>query len=246
MVNLNKNTQLHGAMSLPKPFYETELGRLYHGDCLDILPHLEPVDLVLTDPPYEHQAHIGSRRTRAVIEGRKSNDLIQFDKITPEQRGALTKINCNWILVFCQAEAVYIYAETFGQFYKRPMVWIKPDCAPQFTGDRPAMGYESIVCAYLKNEKSRWNGGGKRGVYINNSSRHDTDHQTEKPVNLLIELIKDFHLGGVVLDPFFGSGSTAIACERLKLKWIGIEREFKYVEISVKRIEQERKQLKLF
>ena len=35
-----------------KPYYETELGVLYHGDCLDIMPHLEPVDLVLTDPPY--------------------------------------------------------------------------------------------------------------------------------------------------------------------------------------------------
>jgi hypothetical protein len=39
-------------MSLPTPYYETDLGRLYCGDCLDILPHLEPVDLVLTDPPY--------------------------------------------------------------------------------------------------------------------------------------------------------------------------------------------------
>jgi DNA modification methylase len=35
-----------------KPYYETELGKLYHGDCLEIMPQLEPVDLVLTDPPY--------------------------------------------------------------------------------------------------------------------------------------------------------------------------------------------------
>jgi len=35
-----------------KPYYETKLGKLYHGDCLEIMPHLEPVDLVLTDPPY--------------------------------------------------------------------------------------------------------------------------------------------------------------------------------------------------
>jgi len=37
---------------LPKPYYETPLGKLYHGDCLEIMPYLEPVDLVLTDPPY--------------------------------------------------------------------------------------------------------------------------------------------------------------------------------------------------
>ena len=35
-----------------KPYYETKLGKLYHGDCLEIMPLLEPVDLVLTDPPY--------------------------------------------------------------------------------------------------------------------------------------------------------------------------------------------------
>lgn len=35
-----------------KPYYETKLGKLYHGDCLDIMPELEPVSLFLTDPPY--------------------------------------------------------------------------------------------------------------------------------------------------------------------------------------------------
>jgi len=34
------------------PYYETELGKLYHGDCLEIMPHLEPVDLGITSPPY--------------------------------------------------------------------------------------------------------------------------------------------------------------------------------------------------
>ena len=49
-----------------------------------------------------------------------------------------------------------------------------------------------------------------------------------------------------VLDPFIGSGTTAIACEQLNKKWIGIEIEEKYCEIAAKRIENERKQLKLF
>ena len=38
-------------MSLPKPYYEEPGIIIYHGDCRDILPYLEPVDLVLTDPP---------------------------------------------------------------------------------------------------------------------------------------------------------------------------------------------------
>ena len=37
-----------------KPYYETENGKLYHGDCLEIMPQLEPVELVLTSPPYDN------------------------------------------------------------------------------------------------------------------------------------------------------------------------------------------------
>jgi DNA modification methylase len=49
-----------------------------------------------------------------------------------------------------------------------------------------------------------------------------------------------------VVDPFLGSGTTAIACEQLNRRWIGIEISEKYCEIAAKRIERERQQLKLF
>ena len=52
--------------------------------------------------------------------------------------------------------------------------------------------------------------------------------------------------GQIVLDPFIGSGTTAIACEALGRKWIGIEISEKYCEIAAKRIEAEYKQRKLF
>ena len=46
-----------------KPYYETKLGKLYHGDCLEIMPELEPVDLVLTDPPYgQNRQHRGVKK----------------------------------------------------------------------------------------------------------------------------------------------------------------------------------------
>ncbi len=50
----------------------------------------------------------------------------------------------------------------------------------------------------------------------------------------------------IVFDPFMGSGTTAVASERLGRKWFGCELEPKYVEIANKRIEAERNQLKLF
>jgi len=52
--------------------------------------------------------------------------------------------------------------------------------------------------------------------------------------------------GGIILDPFSGSGTTLIACERLNRSWIGIDDKEEYCEISAKRIEAESSQLKLF
>ena len=66
-----------------------------------------------------------------------------------------------------------------------------------------------------------------------------------------IQLVKDHIIswtneGDLIYDPFMGSGTTAVACERLGRKWFGCELEPKYVEIANKRIEAERNQLKLF
>jgi site-specific DNA-methyltransferase (adenine-specific) len=69
-------------------------------------------------------------------------------------------------------------------------------------------------------------------------------HPAQKPVNLIIDLLRVS--GESVLDPFIGSGTTAVACEITGRRWIGIEIEEKYCEIAAKRIEAERKQLKLF
>ena len=223
-----------------KPYYQDDWVTIFHGDCREILPELPKVDLVLADPPYEKEAHACNRRTRAVIEGRKETDKIGFPQIDEGLRSIFSDLNCNWCLVFCQAEAVKIYQDLFSSRYKRPMVWIKPDSSPQFSGDRPAMGYESIVCAWMTSGKSKWNSGGKRGVYVHNcTSGRTTDHPTEKPISLISELILDFSLGGAILDPFMGSGTTLRAAKDLNRKAIGIEIEERYCEIAAKRMQQE-------
>jgi DNA modification methylase len=71
-------------------------------------------------------------------------------------------------------------------------------------------------------------------------------HPTVKDLKLteyILETASGFN--SLVLDPFLGSGTTAVACERLGRRWIGIEISKAYCDIAVKRIEQERAQLKL-
>jgi site-specific DNA-methyltransferase (adenine-specific) len=223
-----------------KPYYEENGITIYHGDCMEILPELTPFDLVLTDPPYEKEAHT-KRCTRSKIEGRSNHDdmQIKFAPITEELRKFIVTIpSKGWVLVFSQIEAVGLFANLTSDNWRRGMVWIKPDCAPNFNGDRPAQGFESICAIWRGNGRSRWNAGGKRGVYYANCTDYAHQHQTQKPLKLIMELINDFLIGDTVLDPFMGSGTTLVAAKQLGKRAIGIEIEEKYCEIAVKRLAQ--------
>jgi DNA modification methylase len=231
------------------PYYEADGVTIYHGDCLDVLPTLGPVDHVITDPPYEVEAHTLGRRA---FSGRSSAEHpkgiaearpLDFPAITDDERrtaGRLMVEAANgWLLVFCQVEAAMRWREALEPAkYIRTQIWRKSDGAPQFTGDRPGMGYESIVTCWAGAGRTRWNGGGRHGVYDYPTVK-DKLHMTGKPEPLMSELVNLFtDSGDTILDPFMGSGTTLVAAKRLGRKAIGIEREEKYCEIAAKRLEQ--------
>ena len=221
---------------------------LYQGDAEVLVPLVGACDHCLTDPPYEAEAHTRMRRTRAALEGRQIHAALDFAPITAGQRRLLCMLRCGWILIFCQAEAIGRYQALLGAKYKRAIVWVKPDSTPQFTGDRPAMGYESIVCAWGQPGGSQWNAGGKRGIYHHNI--HDDEargHPTQKPLALMKALIRDFTQSGeVVLDPFMGSGTTGVACLEQQRRFIGIERDPHYFATACARLEAAQRQGQLF
>ena len=138
---------------------------LYQGDALTIVPLLGPCDHCITDPPYEQEAHTRTRRTRAVLEGREPYVPITFAPLTELQRRFICSQRCQWLLAFCQVEAVGRYQALLGAQYKRTAIWRKRDGAPQYRGDRPGMGYESIICAWCQRGTPHWNRGGQHGWY---------------------------------------------------------------------------------
>lgn len=84
----------------------------------------------------------------------------------------MARLARRWILVFCQVEAAMKWRaaiETAGAVYQRTCQWTKPDGKPQYSGDRPGIGSESIVACYAPG-RSTWNGGGSHGVFIVNKS----------------------------------------------------------------------------
>jgi DNA modification methylase len=116
-----------------------------------------------------------------------------------------------------------------GLDYVRTLAWVKERPTPQFTGDRPAVGFEAIVLAHPKGRK-KWNGGGKAGVYshpvVQNcpGSKGVRVHATQKPLGLMLDLVTDFtNPGDLVLDSHMGSGTTGIAALRLGRGFMGCE-----------------------
>ena len=240
------------------PYYEHAGITIYHGDCREILRGLPKVDAVITDPPYEKEAHGEGRRllgrNMPVGVRRIQPAALSFDAMTPELRNdvatSMVPLCSGWILVFCQAEAVTLWRDALdaaGAQYRRAMVWIKPDSAPQLSGDRPAQGYESIVASWAGSGRSVWNGGGKRGVftYCKSDSGYghgglESEHETRKPYPLMSELVSLFSdAGQTILDPFMGSGSTLVAAKNLGRKAIGIEKDEKHCDTAAKRLSQE-------
>jgi len=235
---------------------KVEIGNaiLYLGDCIDILPTLNNVDAVITDPPYEADAHTPMRRTNSSIKS-GVNDVIDFSAITEDLRDwvakQLTMQSRGWVLCFGQVEAMAAWrqsAELADGKWRRAMCWVKPDSSPQFNGQGPAQGYECVATWWAGSGASKWNAGGKRGVYMHNcNTARFGGHPTEKPIALMCELIGDFVGNGeTILDPFMGSGTTGVAAIQLGRKFIGIEREPKYFDIACKRIKQAVSQGQLF
>ena len=221
---------------------------LYLGDCLTVLPTLAAVDSVITDPPYEaimHKAKASaSRRIRS--DGGpdiKPLDFDCIDDIRADIANLIAGMCDGWSLIFCAPEGVGRWADAINASdakYKRACIWVNPDSTPQLNGQGPAMGYENIIASWCGTGHSRWNAGGKRGVYThltNSRDRHGT-HPTEKPVRLMKELIADFtNQGDLIADPFMGSGTTGVACAQMGRKFIGIEKSREYFDIACKRID---------
>lgn len=234
------------------PYYADDAVTLYCGDCLDVLPQLEPVDHVITDPPYSEHMHakqwIGAALTQ---DGAKrvstAHKSLGFDALDPYLRWTIAKLSAalsqRWSLFFCDVESVAAWRTDVmaaGLDYVRACMWDKVDGAPQFTGDRPAAGAEAIICAHPKGAK-RWNAGGKRGVYRHevNGQRGAKPHPSTKPLALMAELLADFtDEGETILDPFAGSGTTLVAAKLNGRKAIGIEISEQYCAVAAKRLRE--------
>lgn len=236
---------------------EEQIGRarLLLGDCIEVMRW--PVDHIICDPPYEALTHAAKASANRKIrtDGCTEIRALDFGCIDPirDDVVAIAEQWCaGWFIAFCTPEGVRAWADSINASalkYKRACVWVKPDSTPQLNGQGPAQGAENFVCAWAGAGYSKWNAGGKRGVYTHlcNPPEREGTHPTEKPRRLMAEIIADFtNSGQTICDPFMGSGTTGVAAVQMGRDFIGIEREPKYFDIACRRIEQAQRQGDLF
>lgn len=229
---------------------------LYRGDARKVLPTIEWADHVITDPPYSRHVHqsvrsSGRRELPDVAEfacrSRRTVDL-GFEHLGGSLRrfvAAWCSANVRrWSLAFSDVESAWLWRLSFeasGLDYARTLAWVRAGGAPQFSGDRPASGFEAITAAHVRGRKA-WNGGGKRGVYYsavvnNRGGKSPRLHTTQKPLPLMVGLVSDFtDPGEVIVDPFAGSATTGIACLHTGRRFVGIERDRACFDVAVRRL----------
>lgn len=219
-----------------KPYYEASGITIYHGSNLDVLPAIEGCDHIITDPPYSDTTHEGARSATA------SRTLVDFASTTAD--GIRTVLSLARPSRWCVATVDWRHLlpleidPPFGLRFVRFGVWIKPNGAPQFTGDRPATGWEAVGIWHRAGVPMTWNRGGHHAVWTFN--KESGDHPTQKAVALVQKFVSDFtDPGDIVLDPWMGSGTTLVAAKNLGRRAIGIEIEERYCEIAAKRLRQE-------
>lgn len=248
-------------------YYETALGKLYCGDCLEILPLLnDKVDLVLTDMPYgitncEWDNVPDLKKLWNILKKiSKYNTVYVF---TASQPFTTDLINSNrkwfkyeWIWDKCQPTNFFLVKkqpmkvhENILIFYNKFNIYNSINenkTINRFGNDSPSKS----ECYGSKGINYKINVGYPRTIIkfrkYNNLDKKGNLHPTQKPDELFEYLLITYsNRNQLILDPFLGSGTTAVACEKLNRRWIGIEISEKYCSIAKKRIEAEASQIKM-
>lgn len=210
------------------------------GDCREVLPALPKVDAVISDPPYgaedTHSHHLSSIVLR---NGEPARQALGFGGIIGDELLSFAEqwvgLASRWVVFSCEWK--HAHRLDAAGLLVRLGIWHKPDGAPQFTGDRPGMGWEAVAVCHRPGRK-RWNGGG-RHAFWSVPKAGQSGHPTEKPLALVGQWVRDFtDADETILDPFMGSGTTGVACVKLGRQFIGVEIDEKYFGIACKRIEQ--------
>jgi modification methylase len=224
------------------------------------------VDMVFADPPYNLQLGgdlarpDGSHVDAVTDDWDKFDSFAAYDKFTrewlSEAKRVLKPNGSLWVIgSYHNIFRVGAILQDLGFWILNDIVWRKANPMPNFKGTRFTNAHETLIWA-SKGEKSRYTFNYRTMKTLNDELQMRSDwvlpicsggerlkkggtkvHPTQKPESLLYRImLATTNKGDVVLDPFFGTGTTGAVAKRLRREWIGCEREGAYREAALERI----------
>lgn len=235
---------------------------LLQGDCLELLKDIPDgsVDMVLCDPPYSSGGlFAGDRKasTRTKYCDGDYNGAARFQNFSGDnmdqrsftefmrmvlnkcrqkaKQESIAAVFVDWRNLPAMVDAL----QAAGWVYRGIVVWDKGNSRPipnRFRNDCEYVVWGTNGARTTEYRPGVFIGAGcYRVKSVNTKNKH---HQTEKPVELLENLLAICPAGGIALDPFMGSGSTGVACVKTGRKFIGMELDPGYFETAKQRIER--------
>ena len=227
------------------------------------------IDLVFADPPYNLQLGgdlnrpDGSEVDAVTVHWDQFDSFRAYDEFTKawliEAKRILKPDGALWVIgSYHNIYRVGAILQDIGFWILNDIVWRKTNPMPNFKGTRFTNAHETLLWA-SQGEKARYQFNYRAMKTLNDELQMRSDwvlpicsgnerlkengskvHPTQKPESLLYRvLLATTERGDVVLDPFFGTGTTGAVAKRLGREWIGCERESTYRKAALKRIEKE-------
>ncbi|WOE74210.1 site-specific DNA-methyltransferase [Alterisphingorhabdus coralli] len=224
------------------------------------------VDMVFADPPYNLQLGGDLTRPEGSVVDAVDNDWDKFDTFRAydeftrawltEARRVLKPDGSLWVIgSYHNIFRVGAVLQDLGYWILNDIVWRKANPMPNFRGTRFTNAHETMIWA-SHGEKSKYTFNYRAMKTLNDELQMRSDwvlpicggserlkrngkkaHPTQKPEALLYRvLLASTNKGDVVLDPFFGTGTTGAVARRLGRDWIGCERDETYIEVAEQRI----------
>ncbi|HSX56607.1 MAG TPA: site-specific DNA-methyltransferase [Sphingomonas sp.] len=225
------------------------------------------IDMIFADPPYNLQLGgdlnrpDGSFVDAVTDEWDKFDSLNAYDAFTrawlAEARRILKPNGTIWVIgsyhnIFKVGSAI----QDLGFWILNDIIWRKANPMPNFKGTRFTNAHETLIWASM-GEKSKYTFNYRSMKTLNDELQMRSDwefpicggqerlkkngvkvHPTQKPEALLYRvMLACTKPGDVILDPFFGTGTTGAVAKRLRRHWIGIDREGTYIEAAQERID---------
>jgi modification methylase len=235
-------------------------------DVLGRLPE-ESVDMIFADPPYNLQLNQELwRPNQTRVEGvddawDRFDSYEEYDVFSRAWLSACRRVlkptGSLWVIgTYHNIYRVGAILQDLGYWILNDVIWIKTNPMPNFRGVRFTNAHETLLWA-VPSRGSRYTFQHRAMKALNDGLQMRSDwvlpicsgperlqangskaHSTQKPEALLYRVVlASTRPGDIVLDPFFGTGTTGAVARRLGRRWIGIEREARYIELARARIE---------